>query len=113
MAAFVRRCQGCKNCCLGGGGCGRCPQTDGVDEDLETVDRTPARPGERDLSFQRDARVGSHRARVLGVRSEVSISRSREERIAAQRGPALIADRAAAIRAARSVCLVLRLACIV
>src|SRR5947209_11254133 len=49
----------------------------------ESVDRTPALPPERDLRNQRDSGSASRRVHVLGVRSEISISGSRQERIAA------------------------------
>jgi very-short-patch-repair endonuclease len=54
-----------------------------VEPDPEAVDRTPRSTAERDPRFQRDSGLGSHRLKVLGVRSEVSISGSRDERIAA------------------------------
>jgi very-short-patch-repair endonuclease len=51
-------------------------------DDLEAGDRTLRHRDGRDLSLQRESGLGSHRVWVLGVRSEVSISGSRDERIA-------------------------------
>ena len=54
-----------------------------VPSDPETSGHTPPNPVPRVVSFQRDSSSATHRVRVLGVRSEVSISGAREERIAA------------------------------
>ena len=54
-----------------------------MDPDPDAVDRTRPVPEARDPTCQPGSRSASHRVKVLGVRSELSISGLREERIAA------------------------------
>lgn len=72
-----------KTAAMRGVGAGVACRLVGVGSDPDALDRTPEDSERRGLRAQRDSGSRPHRVKVLGVRSEMSVSGSPDERIAA------------------------------